>query len=160
MADQILIPLKSYREVEDMMPYVRQVARSGTRIVFLIRYPVGHSVWLKDHWVTTESCRAAMLAGRLIMERYSAERQMELAEEKLAPWRQALHKMGTEVIVNVYTGSLANVVKRYRRAGEITLMMRAPSSFSIMSFFRRAIGLPGFLKSFSYPPVRLLRPDY
>jgi hypothetical protein len=159
MANQILVPVKSYRAVEYMIPYIREVAENGTRIVFLIRYPVDNSMWLKDHWVTTESTRAAIVGGRFIIERYSAERQVELAERILAPCRTTLQRMGIEVIVNVYTGSLANAVKRYRRATESTLIMRAPGRFSLMSLFHKAIAFRGFFKSVAHPPVVLLRPN-
>lgn len=160
MADQILVALSSYRRVDEMMPYLGEVAKRGMRVVFLIRYPLDRSLWLKDHWVTTESSRDVMLSGRLIMERYSPERQRELAEERLAPWRQVLQNMGVEAIVNVYTGSLGSVIKRYSRAGEVSLIMRARTSLPVIDSLRRLIGFLGFFRTASHPPVLLLRPGH
>jgi hypothetical protein len=160
MAEQILVALNSYRRLDEMMPYIGQVAKRGTRVVFLVRYPVDRSVWLKDHWITTESSRDAMLAGRLVMKRYSSERQRELAEERLAAWRQNLQNMGVEATVNVYTGSLASVIKRYSRAGEVSLIMRSHIRLSVLHFLRRILVFLGFFRTVGYPPVLLLRPSH
>jgi hypothetical protein len=160
MADQILVALSSYHRVDDMMPYLGEVAKRGTRVVFLIRYPLDRSLWLKDHWVTTESSRDAMLSGRLIMKRYSPERQRELAEERLAPWRRVLQNMGVEAIVNVYTGSLASVVKRYSQGGEVSLIMRSQTSLSVIHLLRRLLGFLGLFRTVGYRPVLLLRPGH
>jgi hypothetical protein len=58
------------------------------------------------------------------MEKYSWDGQMVLAEEMVAPWRYVLQKTGATVAVDVYTGSLSNVVKNYRRGDGISLVMR------------------------------------
>jgi hypothetical protein len=94
MAGQILVSLRSEDRIEDIMPYITEVAKAGMSVIFLIRYPVTPWVWLQDHWVTTESSRIAMWAGREIIERYSLERQRRLAEETVAPWRNVLRQMG------------------------------------------------------------------
>lgn len=158
MTNQILVPLSSYRRIEEVMPYVRDLAKTGTRVVFLIRYPLDYSLWLKDHWITTESPREAMLAGRLIMERHSPVRQRELAEERLAPWRQTLQNMGVEATVDIYSGSLASVVKRYSRARQSSLIMRAQNGFAILQLLRKAVGFLGLFKRAAHRPVLLFRP--
>ena len=139
MAGQILVPFNSYLRVEDMVSVIEAAAKPGMRVVFLVRYPVDPWVWFRDHWVTTESSRDAMLAGRKITERYSQEGQRALAEEMVAPWRYVLQKMGVTVAVEVYTGSLASVVETYRRADETSLVMRAQNNLPIMGFLRRPI---------------------
>jgi hypothetical protein len=100
MAAQILVSLSSHR-IEEFMPYVSGVAKAGTKVVFLVPYPIDRWTWLRDHWVTTECSRKAMLAGRQIIESYSAERQRELAEEVLGPWPQVLRNMGVAVSISV-----------------------------------------------------------
>jgi hypothetical protein len=124
MAGQILVPFNSHLRVEDIIPVIEQAAKSGMRVVFLVRYPVDPWVWFRDHWVTTESSRAAMLAGGKVMEKYSWEGQRALAEEMVAPWRYVLQKTGVTVAVEVYTGSLSSVVENYRRGDATSLVMR------------------------------------
>ena len=124
MAGQILVPFNSHLRVEDIISVIEQAAKPGMRVVFLVRYPVDPWVWFQDHWVTTESSRNAMLAGRKVMEKYSWDGQRALAEEMVAPWRYVLQKIGVTVAVDVYTGSLSSVMENYRRGDGISLVMR------------------------------------
>jgi hypothetical protein len=139
MAGQILVPFNSHLRVEDIISVIEEAAKPGMRIVFLVRYPVDPWEWFRDHWVTTESSRDAMLAGRKITERYSPEGQRVLAEEMVAPWRHALQKMGVKATVAVYTGSLSSVVENYSRGDETSLVIRAQNNLPIMGFLRRPI---------------------
>src|SRR5215510_1700287 len=107
---QILIPFNSHLRVEDIVSVIEEAAKPGMRVIFLVRYPVDPWVWFRDHWVTTESSRNAMLAGEKVMAKYSWEGQRALAEEMVAPWRYVLQKLGVMASVAVYTGSLSSVV--------------------------------------------------
>jgi len=124
MTGQILVPFNSRLRVEDIVSVIEEAAKPGMRVIFLVRYPVDPWEWFRDHWVTTESSRDAMLAGRKITERYSPEGQRALAEERVAPWRYALQKMGVKATVDVYTGNLSSVVENYSRGDGISLVMR------------------------------------
>jgi hypothetical protein len=124
MAGQILVPFNSHLRVEDIISAIEEAVKPGMRVVFLVRYPVDPWEWFRDHWVTTASARDAILAGRKIMEKYSWDGQMALAEEMVAPWRHVLQKTGVTVAVDVYTGSLSSVVENYSRGDGIALVMR------------------------------------
>ena len=139
MAGQILIPFNSHLRIKETLSIIEEAAKPGMRVVFLVRYPVGPWAWFWDHWVTTESARDAMLAGRKVIERYSCEGQRALAEEMVAPWRYALQKIGVEATVEVYTGSLSSAVENYSRRDGIPLLIRARNDFSMMGFLRRPI---------------------
>jgi hypothetical protein len=136
MAGQILVPFNSHLWVKDIISVIEEAAKPGMRVIFLVRYPVEPWVWFRDHWVTTESSRNAMLAGRKIMQKYSWEGQRALAEETVAPWHYVLQKMGVTVAVDVYTGSWSSVVETYRRADETSLVM-AQNNLPIIRFLRR-----------------------
>jgi hypothetical protein len=139
MAGQILIPFNSDLPVKDIISVIEEAAKPGMRVVFLIRYPVDPWLWFRDHWVTTESSREAMLAGSKVMERYCWEGQRALAEEMVAPWRHVLQKMGVRASVDIYTGSLSSALEKYSRGDEISLVMPAQSDLPIMGFLRRPI---------------------
>jgi len=139
MVGQILVPFNSHLRVKDIISVIEEAAKPGTGVVFLVRYPVDPWEWFWDHWVTTESSRDAMLAGRKITERYSREGQRALAEEMVAPWRHVLQKMGVKATVDVYTGSLSSVVENYSRGDGISLVMRAQNNLPMMGFLRRPI---------------------
>ena len=139
MESQILVPFNSHVRVRDIISVIEKAAKPGMRVVFLVRYPVDPWEWFRDHWVTTESRRDAVLAGRKVMERYSLEGQRALAEEMVAPWRYVLQKMGVKATVDVYTGSLSSVVENYSRRHGISLLPRARNNLSVIGFFRRPI---------------------
>jgi hypothetical protein len=124
MAGQILVPFNSRLRVKDIVSVIEEAARPGMRVVFLVRYPVDPWVWFQDHWVATDSSRDAMQAGRKIIEKYSWDGQMALAEEMVAPWRYVLQRTGVTVAVDVYTGSWSSVVENYSRGDGISLVMQ------------------------------------
>jgi hypothetical protein len=130
MAGQILVPFNSDLRVKDIIAVIEEAAKPEMRVVFLVRYPVDPWVWFRDHWVTTESSRDAMLAGRKVIEKYSWEGQTALAEEMVAPWRYVLQKMGVKASVTVYTGSLSSVVETYCREDDTSLVMQGSSATS------------------------------
>src|SRR4029453_12684544 len=113
---------------------LEEAAKPGMRVLFLVRYPVDPWQWFRDHWVTTASARHAMLAGRKITERYSWEGQRALAEERGAPWGYVLEKMGVKATVEVYTGSLSNVVENHSREDRISLVTSAQNNYSRIGF--------------------------
>ncbi len=137
MEGQILVPFNSHTQVSDIISVIEKAAKPGMRIVFLVRYPMNIWEWLRDHWVTTESSREAMLAGRIIMDKYSLEGQRALAEKIVAPWRHALQKIEVKATVDVYTGSLSSALENYRRRDEISLLIRVRKPLSMMGFLRR-----------------------
>ena len=139
MARRILVPFNSDLRFKDTISVIAEAAKPGMSVVILIRYPVAAWGELRDHWITTESARDAMRAGRKIMERHSWDRQRALAEEMVAPWRYALEKIGVNVTVDVYTGSLASVVERYGRGEEISLVVRTQNDLPITSFLHKPI---------------------
>jgi hypothetical protein len=160
MADKILVPFNSHLRIKETLSVIEEAAKPGMAVVFLIRYPVSPLAWLRDHWITTESARDAMMAGREVMERYSSEGQRVLAEEMVAPWRSVLQKMGVKATVDVYTGSLSSVVENYSRGDEISLVIRAENHLPIMGSLRRPIAFFGLFKRASFRPVLSLKSDH
>jgi hypothetical protein len=160
MAAKILVQLKRHDQIDDIIPYVEKVARPGMKVIFLIRYPIEPWLWVRDHWVTMESPREAMMAGRKIMERYSWETQKGLAEKKVFPAREALRKRGVEVVVDVYTGRLTEVVRSYTLNGDVHLIMIPTRSGHLtMRLLQGTTRLFGMPERPSVSPVLLLHPD-
>jgi hypothetical protein len=159
MPDQILVPLKSGDRIEEIIPYLEEIAKPGMRVVFFIPYPV-EKCWLQDHWITTESPTRAMKEGRNIVEKYSWHLQEALADQKILIARKALRDKGLEIVVNIYTGSVRSVVESYTANRDVCWMMvRAAHSYPLLKFLRRMMPLSGFIKRSHTPPVLLFRPQ-
>jgi len=157
MPKQILVAMKRGECIEEIIPYLKQVVQAGMRVVFLIPYPVELRVYLRDHWVTTESVREAVLSGGKIMDQYSWEMQGELAEQKISLARQVLQNRGVDIAVDVYTRSLRRVIEDYTANGDVHLiMMRAGIRYPLAQLLSRAIDLFGAFRRPNPSPVLLL----
>lgn len=162
MAGKILVALKSNDRLEEIIPYIEKIAQPGMSVVFLLRYPVtGSFLWVRDHWVTAESPREALLAGRRVLEKYSWDVQKGLAEERILVAREALRRKEIEVTVDVYTDSLRRMIRNYTANGDIHLiMMGAGSGHTMMRLLRRTVPLLGLFRRPSSPPVLLFCPRH
>ena len=160
MAHKILVLLRRNERVEEAASYLRKIAQPGMKVVFLIPYPVEPWLWLRDHWVETESSREALLAGRKIMAHYSWERQQALAEQKILPAREALVNRGVEVSVDLFTGGLNNVLRDYKPNGEVQwIMVRQGNGIRVKALLQRARSLLGLGGRPRVSPVLVLRTD-
>jgi hypothetical protein len=66
MEGKILVLLRRHNRIEDILPSLEKIAQPGMKVVFLIPYPAKLWPWLRDHWVTTESSREAIVLGKKI----------------------------------------------------------------------------------------------
>lgn len=157
MAEQILVPFNSRLQINDIISAIEEAGKPGMSVVFLIPYPVDHWGWLRDHWITTESSQNAMLAGKKILDRYSPDGQKALAEEKIAPWRDALQKCGAKVAVDVYSGSWSKAVENYSRGNEVSLLISEESDRPLIGFMRKLIAYFGLFKRAQRRPLSQIR---
>jgi hypothetical protein len=149
MAGQILVSLSSHDRLEGIISQIEQMAKPGTKVTFLMRYPMDSWAWLRDHWINSESPKAAMLAGRRVLETYSYAAQRQLAEQMVLLARKTLSKMGVEVAVDVYTGRFRTVVETYTRKGDVQLVTRAKRGLPMIRLMQRTMAF----KRTSSPPV-------
>jgi hypothetical protein len=150
---QILVALSSYDRLEDIIPQIEQVAKPGTKVTFLMRYPVDPWAWLRDHWINSESAREAMSAGRKVLATYSYDAQRQLADQMVLSARNTLARMGVEMAVDVYTGPFRTVVEGYARKGDVPSVMRAKGALPLSRLMRKIIAFLGSFKKTSSPQV-------
>ncbi len=152
MAKQILVPISRNDRVKEMIPYVERVAHPGMKVVFLLRYPVdGFDGYIRAGMATGETGIPNPEKVRKIGERYSMDRQQQIARQKVFPACDALQKKGAEVSVEVYTGSLRRAVKNYARTGDVHLMMAHAGIGDIVSRFLK--NLVSVLRSSKRPSI-------
>jgi hypothetical protein len=101
MNKQILVSLEQSDRIEEMIPYIEDVARPGMKVIFLVRYPVDGFIRAKEEY----GMRAALEARKLVTY-YSWEGNLESARKQVAPACEALRSKGIEAVVDVYAGSL------------------------------------------------------
>lgn len=157
MSQQILVPLKRDDRVEEIIPYIEEIAKKGSMVVFLIPYPVNGFLW-----PPVDPGIRATLAARKILERYYTwEEQERLAENKVFLAREALHKRGVEVSTHLYADRLKRLVENYIRDGKVHLiMMRARSGLSVRRLLGRTTPPSRLFKRHSPSPVLVLHPSH
>jgi hypothetical protein len=159
MEGEILVLLSRRDRIEGMLPSIEKIAQPGMRVVFLIPYPVELWPWFRDHWITTESRRTAIAAGRKIMREYSWEVQKSLAEQKISPAREVLHKKQVEVSVNICMSSMRKTIENHSvdREGRL-VFLQAGSHYPPINLMRRILSLFGPFKRPDSLPILLFYP--
>jgi nucleotide-binding universal stress UspA family protein len=161
MQGKILVAMQGQDRPEEIIPYLENLARPGMRVIFLLRYPVKLWSYLRDHWIDTESPRKAQAAGRELAERYSREAEIELAEEKIAPARDALREKPISVEVELYTGNLKSKVLEHTAKGDVDwIIMPAPRRSWPLRLLAPATARSGALQWAKSLPVMLLSPKF
>jgi len=163
MAENILVTLKRDDKVGEIVPYIEEVAKPGTKVVFLVHCPVTAPsmdlegmLWLQ----TMQSGAEATMAVKALGQKYSWEEDVRLAARKVLPACEGLRKKGVEIDIKLYEGSLRKAVRSYTRNGGVQLIMTRPGiGLRIMNFLQMTVGLFGLPKQPSFSPVLLFHPN-
>ena len=143
MNDQtILVALRRKDAVEEILPYVEKIAKAGTKVIFILQYPVESSLFPAGYWITTESVKRAVEAGKDLMRRSSWEAQKALAEARVAFPRTVLEQRGAEVSVELSAGRLKTTVESLISGSEPgTLLMQLAPKSPFLEFARSLLRL-------------------
>ena len=143
MTGQILVPLRRNDKIEDVVPYLEQIARPGSRVILLIHYSVEGLDWLQS-----KSLPSVIQEQKLV-----AKKNTFLALEPL-------RERDVMVALDIYAGPLRKVVKQYTLRGDIDLVMIVAGSRSrIGKLLHNCLLFPNFSCVSKSASVLLLRPN-
>jgi len=97
---QILVPLRRDDRIEDVVPYLEQIARPGCKVTLLIHYSVQGLDWFQVKSTTSVG-----------------KEQKLVADENTFLALEPLRQRGVTVALDIYAGSLRKVVKQYTFRG-------------------------------------------
>ena len=126
MPAKILVPLKRFDRIEEIVPYIEKLAEPGVSVVFLVHHPVNGFKWLQAYCGIAQCGLEKALAVRRMMESYSLKTCTQLAQRRVFQTCEALHDMGLNITVDVYTGSLRKTLKSYVKNGDAQLLVMRP----------------------------------
>lgn len=151
MAAKILVPLKRHDRIEEVIPYIEDLAEPGASVVFLVHRPVTGFKWLQAYCGIAQCALEKTIAVRRMIESYSVKTRMQLARLRVFQTCGALHDLGLNFTVDVYTGSLSKTLKSYANNGDMQLLvMRLGIGQRIMSALHGLGSAPSvFSRSFS-----------
>ena len=151
MNKKMLVPLARNDRTEEMIPYIEKVARPGTKVVFLVRYPVDGFIWAKEEY----GMRTALPARELV-NYYSWENNLENAKRKLSPVCEAMRTIGVEATVEVYAGSLKKALRSHTLNSDVYLIVtRAGLADRIAALVAGTISFSKLFKRSRFSPVVL-----
>jgi nucleotide-binding universal stress UspA family protein len=105
---QILVPLRRNDSIEDVVPYLEQIARPGCKVTLLVHYSVEGLDWFQGKSTTSV-----------------VKEQKLVADENTFLALEPLRGGDVKVALDIYAGSLRKVVKQYALRGDIDLVMIA-----------------------------------
>jgi hypothetical protein len=157
MAAQVLVPMARSDNVEQLLPYIEQVAEPGLKVIFLIHRRLSGFKELADQLLFIHSGVAPEFLPTSNNRSVSEERT---AEEQLLRPCQVLQKKGVEVGISVYTGSLSGAVREYtqKHKDQAPLIIVRPASGNRLTTFLQKIPLYRLVREFNPqapPPVLL-----
>ena len=173
MAENILVTLKRGDRIGEFVPYIEEVAKPGTKVVFLMRKPVATSMeymgLVQEYLVVMEGGEKIIMEAKALAQKYSWKaleqkyswkEQLRLAGRQVYTTCERLRKKGVETDIKLYEGSLRKAVRSYTRNGGVQLIMTRPrNGLRIMNFLQKTVGLFGLLKRPSIAPVLLFHPN-
>jgi hypothetical protein len=161
MAKTILVVLNPEDNVHVLLRRLERVVKPGNRIVFLVEYQYDIPSWLLAHVALLQT---GLDNGLTCQERRAwlswDEQKIHVEENVAEPARRVFNRMGVEICVDLYSGSLNRILRRYLELGEVALILVATSSWS-----RRIKILPTRLRNWfirrrpHHPSVLLMRPE-
>jgi len=155
MSKEILVAMKSQDRVEDIIPCLERVAHPGTKVTFLLRYPVDGFIRANEVKLFSRSLEEA----KRLTKHYSWDENIKRGEKKVSPAVEALQRKGAEAAVDVYAGSLKKAVSMRTPKGDVHLIvMRAGIGQWIASFFNGTNSVFKLFKRPSFSPVLLIQP--
>jgi hypothetical protein len=137
---RILVPLRRDDRIEDVVPYLEQIARPGCKVTLLVHYSVEGLDWFQGQ----------AMPSVVEEERLVAEKNTFLSLE-------TLRERDVTVTLDIYAGPLKKVVKQYALRGDIDLVM-IPAGRRIGRFLQNCF-LLNFSSLAESSSVFLLRPD-
>jgi hypothetical protein len=110
---QILVPLRRGDRIEDVIPYLEQIARPACKVTLLIHYSVEGLDSFQSKSTTSV-----------------VEEQKPVAKNNNFLALEPLRERGVTVALDIYAGPLRKVVKQYTLRGDIDLVMIVAGSRS------------------------------
>jgi hypothetical protein len=128
MEAKIVVEVANTADVEEVISCCEFLAKPGMTVILLLRSPLRSWDYIRDHWITVESTRAAIEQGRQSLTRYSSLSQRALAEQRFAPVTEALGKRRVAVQIDHSTESLKQKLQAYGADPQVFSIVRYAGS--------------------------------
>jgi len=127
MESHILVPLRSSKQIRQVLPYINEIAQPKMKVVFLIRSRFEGIHELMDQLLSLHTgIDRALLPGH--NQHTIAEQRASVAKETVFTACGPLAKRGVEIRVTAYRGSLRRVLREHVQRETVHLVIMCPAS--------------------------------
>jgi len=121
MNHQILVPIKSRDRIEDLLPYLEDIARPEMTVVFLVQFDVNRFAQLTGHLLEVQSGLRANFSEDVSVAQSNLTRRIEHIGREL-------RNRGVQIKMKFYTGRLQPVLRQQSiHDGRNLVIMRSGS---------------------------------
>ena len=157
MRCQILVPIKGRDHIEEFLPYLEDMARPDTKIVFLVHLDVDRFSELTGQLLTIQSAKPGDFASPFAALHDRDAPQSNLAQ-RLEHARRELRDHGVQIEVKFYSGRLRPLLRQYNESEATSLVIMRPAINRARRWLRSLIAALGIARPPSAMPVRLCHP--
>lgn len=128
MNRQLLVPLRGGDHIDDILPYVRDVAQPGMTVVFLVHFGSNRFKELAAQLLMINSGLPATFDdGVGAHQQSNVERRIQLAAEKL-------RQRGVVIKVKFYTGSLRRLMRQCMETEPVKWVIMRPAQSRLLGW--------------------------
>jgi hypothetical protein len=153
--------LNPENNIYGLLRRLEKVVKPGNRIVFLVEYQHDIPSWLLAHVAFLQTGSENGVSCQERRARLSWDEQKSRAEENVAqPARRVFSRMGVEIYVDLYCGSLNRILRRYLELGGVSRILVASSSWLLRLKILPTRVKHWFVRRWPYhPSIRPMYPD-
>jgi len=136
---KILIPLRHRERIEVFLPYIEELARPGSTIVFLV--PISHK---RFELITDQllAIHTGLLPGSLAHANDEIlSKRISSVEENILSQCITLRQRGIKLFVSVFSGSFRKVLRDYAERQDIQLIIMQGTAGNLLARATRKLGL-------------------
>lgn len=148
MEKKVLVGLRRHDRIEDALPLLEDTVRPGTKIMFLLPYPVEPWSYLPKYCDDAEIGGGATFVSRKYASQFVWETQRQLAEARLYSVRETFGSKNVQVEFKLYGGRLTSVVRDC--ASEFDWIVTWKNNWLGLSIAKGIAGLFGWQRSSSH----------
>ena len=157
MRCQILVPIKGRDHIEEFLPYLEDMARPDTKIVFLVHLDVDRFSELTSQLLTIQSGKPGDFSSASVARHDRGEPQSNLTRRLERACRE-LRDHAVQIEVKFYSGRLRPLLRQYSEIHGSTLVIMRPAANRAGRWLRSLIAALGIARPSSAMPVRLCHP--
>jgi len=152
MSQQVLVPIKGHDNIEEILPYIEDIARPDMKIVFLVHFGTNRFAELAGQLLEVQSGLPANFSSDTGVSPSNFTRRLERAGRELSD-------RGVQIEVMFYSGRLWPILRQYSEVEGSKLVIMRPGKHRVGRWFQRLFSALRLAKPSPAMPVILCHPS-